>query len=69
MLPPESLRKSKKNITKYFEDAEKYGIECFPVDCFHYREFRYTSLSDAIAQARRDEESREREACHANRTI
>jgi len=68
MLPPESPTKNKKNISENLKEAERYGIKCLPVDCFHYREFRYTSLTDAIAQARRDEESREREACHANRT-
>jgi len=31
-----------------------YGITRVPVDYFHYREFRYTNLKDAIAQAKRD---------------
>lgn len=42
------------------EDAEemaKYGITRVPVDYFHYREFRYTNLKDAIAQAKRDEQT------------
>ena len=39
------------------EEMKKYGIDCVPVDYFHYREFRYTSLRDAIAQAKRDERS------------
>lgn len=33
----------------------KYGITRVPVDYFHYRGFRYTNLSDAIAQAKRDQ--------------
>jgi hypothetical protein len=39
-----------------FETAEamdKYGITRVPVDYFHYKEFRYTNLGDAIAQATR----------------
>jgi len=30
------------------------GIRCVPVDYFHYRNYRYTNLKDAVAQARRD---------------
>jgi hypothetical protein len=29
----------------------RYGIRCVPVDYFHFREFRYTSFADALAQA------------------
>jgi len=39
-----------------YEAAEamaKYGITRVPVDYFHYQEFRYTNLDDAIAQATR----------------
>jgi hypothetical protein len=43
--------------TPTVEEMKKYGIDCVPVDYFHYREFRYTSLRDAIAQAKRDERS------------
>lgn len=32
---------------------ESYGIECIPVDYFHWNGFRYGSLKDAIAAARR----------------
>jgi hypothetical protein len=31
----------------------KYGIARVPVDYFHYREFQYANLDDAIAQATR----------------
>lgn len=31
-----------------------YGITRVPADMFHYREYRYGKLSDAIAQAKRD---------------
>ena len=33
------------------EAMAKYGITRVPVDYFHYKEFRYTNLDDAIAQA------------------
>lgn len=37
-------------------DAEMawYGITRVPADMFHYREYRYARLSDAVAQAKRD---------------
>jgi hypothetical protein len=38
------------------DDAEqmaKYGITRVPKDYFLYKEFRYTNLDDAIAQAKR----------------
>ena len=34
----------------------QYGITRVPVDYFHFREFRYTSFADALAQARRQAE-------------
>jgi hypothetical protein len=38
-------------------ELQKYGIERVPVDYFHYRQFRYTNLNDALAQAKRDKEA------------
>jgi hypothetical protein len=35
------------------EDMAKYGITRVPIDCFHYGDFRYTNLEDAVAQAKR----------------
>lgn len=37
------------------EELAKFGITRIPVDYYHYREFRYTRLEDALAQARRVE--------------
>jgi hypothetical protein len=34
------------------EEMAEYGITRVPTD-FHYKEYRYTSLDDAIAQAKR----------------
>ena len=34
-------------------EMERYGITRVPIDYFHVGEFRYTSLKDAIAQAKR----------------
>lgn len=36
------------------EEMAKYDIIRVPVDYFHYRQFRYTNLEDALAQAKRD---------------
>lgn len=36
------------------ELMEKYGINRTPADYFHYGQYRYTNLKDAIAQAERD---------------
>ena len=36
------------------DEMAKYGITRVPVDYFHYKDYRYTNLSDAIAQAKRD---------------
>lgn len=36
------------------ELMKRYGISRIPVDYFHYRQYRYTNLKDAIAQAERD---------------
>jgi hypothetical protein len=32
-----------------------HGITCIPINYFHYRQFRYTNLDDAVAQAQRSE--------------
>ena len=39
------------------EKMAKYGITRVPVDYFHYKEFRYTNLKDAVAQAERQQHS------------
>lgn len=33
----------------------RYGITRVPADQFHYKNYRYSNLRDAIAQARRDD--------------
>ena len=38
-------------------EITKYGITRVPVDYFHYRQFRYSNLEDAVAQAKRDGEA------------
>ncbi|MCK5778269.1 MAG: hypothetical protein KAH11_05725 [Rhodospirillales bacterium] len=47
-----------KNVGKADETATKemmikYGITNEPVDCFHVDGFKYSRLSDAVAQAKR----------------
>ena len=34
------------------EDMAKHGITRVPTDYFYYKEYRYTNLDDAIAQAK-----------------
>lgn len=36
-------------------EMAKYGITCVPAHYYLYREFRYSNLKDAIAQAKRTE--------------
>jgi hypothetical protein len=35
------------------DESGRYGITRTPVDYFHFGEFRYTSLADALAEAER----------------
>jgi len=39
------------------EELAKYGITRTPVDYFYYGKYRYTSLKDAVAEAKRDQRS------------
>jgi len=41
---------------KSTDQMARYGITRVPVDYFHFREFRYTSFADALAEARRQAE-------------
>jgi len=41
--------------TEATELMAKYGITRIPADEFRYKSFRYSSLRDAVAQARRDQ--------------
>jgi len=36
----------------------RYGITKVPVYRYHYRDWRYSTLNDALAQAKRDEAAR-----------
>lgn len=36
------------------QEMARLGIVRVPADYFRYRDFRYTNLQDALAQARRD---------------
>ena len=37
------------------DQMAKYGITRVPVDYFHYKEFRYSTLQQAIAEAKRQQ--------------
>ena len=39
------------------DDMARYGITRVPVDYFHYKQYRYTNLADAVAQAKRAQPS------------
>ncbi|WP_336492424.1 hypothetical protein [Methylobacterium nigriterrae] len=42
------------------QEMTRLGIIRVPADYFRYRDFRYTNLQDALAQARRDAEAKRR---------
>jgi uroporphyrinogen-III synthase len=44
---------------KVAEELAKYGITRVPVDYFHHGIFRYTNLEDAVAQAKREQRSKD----------
>lgn len=35
-------------------EMARYGITRVPAEIFHYQDYRYAKLSDALAQAKRD---------------
>lgn len=39
------------------DEMARYGITRVPADQYRYKDYRYSKLGDAIAQARRDEKS------------
>lgn len=51
-MTPESTKEE--GLLGADELMSSLGIRCVPVDYFHYRNYRYTNLKDAVAQARRD---------------
>jgi hypothetical protein len=40
-------------------EMKRYGISKSTVDYFHYKQYRYTTLAEAVNQAKREEQSRE----------
>jgi hypothetical protein len=46
-------QKSKSSETALAKEMATYGIVRIPVDYFHFGAFRYTSVKDALAQAKR----------------
>ncbi len=56
-MPESSIPESSEKTDDAGREAAlmaRYGITRMSVDRFHYREFRYTSLADAVAQSKRD---------------
>ncbi|MHA6767404.1 hypothetical protein [Sphingobium ummariense] len=50
-------RPSEFDETAVADQMARYGITRVPADQYRYKDYRYSKLSDAIAQARRDEQS------------
>lgn len=42
------------SLTNEVELMARFGITKVPIHVYHYREWRYSNLNDALAQARRD---------------
>lgn len=53
MAPPKRSEKRSSVEQNTTDEMAKYGITRVSVDYFHYKDFRYTNLADAIAQAKR----------------
>jgi hypothetical protein len=49
------------------QEMDRYGVVRVPADIFCYREFRYTNVQDALAQAKRDADSGQRTGAWASR--
>lgn len=55
----EQMRSAPDEAQENGSQLEKYGITKTHVDVFSYKEYRYSNLKDAVAQAKRDEARRE----------
>lgn len=55
-MDPKTTEKTRAETSLMTTEAEiaKYGITRSTVDYFHYRDFKYTNLNDALAQAKRE---------------
>lgn len=51
-MTPDSVPASP--ATEATDEMKRLGIVNHPANRFHYGEYRYTNLSDALAQAKRD---------------
>jgi hypothetical protein len=54
-IPENEVQRQRLDLAAEQEMA-RLGIVRVPADYFRYRDFRYTNLQDALAQARRDAE-------------
>lgn len=53
MTPESQSDKSAEAARRDTEEMAHFGITSHPVVYFHYKEYRYTRLEDALAEARR----------------
>lgn len=54
MLSSPTHETGNRSVCSIEEEARKLGIKRVKIEQFLYRDFRYTDLNDAIAQAKRD---------------
>ena len=56
-MDPQTTAKTQTETNPPPTEAEmaKYGITRSTVEYFHYRDFKYTNVNDALAQAKREE--------------
>ncbi len=57
MTIADTVQAATPSLREDLQDMTKFGVTRVPVDYFHYKEFRYTNLDDAIAQAKRERQS------------
>ncbi|RVU38904.1 hypothetical protein EOI86_06455 [Hwanghaeella grinnelliae] len=53
MTPESQSEKGSNAAQREAEEMAYFGITSHPVTVFHYKDYRYTRLEDALAQARR----------------
>jgi hypothetical protein len=49
------------------DDMRRYGITRVPADYFHYKEHRYSTLEEAMAEARRQQQAASPDKCGRTR--
>lgn len=53
MMSPNRDKASAGSLSEAAREMDRYGITCVPVAYFHFGQYRYTHLKDAVAEAER----------------